>query len=214
MDDVNVLLISGETVSGRGVELLLTAHELRIVATARDALDAAQELTSIHPHIAVVDLSLEDEAVTCVRILREIAPDLPVLAFGGRRPWPMQELLDAGLRGFVLTSATPDVLVDAIRSVAAGETNLDPGFTVAQRGDPSRRDRPALSPREREVMGLLAYGYSGQDVATQLSLSHATVRTHVQNAMRKLGARTRAHAIAILSQSGERRSAGELELTR
>lgn len=198
--DVQVLLVCGEPVIARGMELLLTAHHLRVVAVAAGALEAARALGASRPGVAILDLNLKSEAMHCVQVLGEAAPDLPVLAFGGRQPWPLQELLDAGLRGFVLTSAEPEDLVAAIRSVAVGETHLDPGFTIAPLGDPSRRGRPVLSPREREVMGLLAIGLSGQEVADRLVLSHATVRTHVQNAMRKLGAHTRAHAIAILSQ--------------
>ena len=118
------------------MELLLTAHHLRVVAIARDALEAAHSLASSSPTIAVIDLSLGAEALTCVEVLRETAPGLPLLGFGGRRPWPLQELLDAGMRGFVLTSSEPEDLVTAIRSVADGHTHLDPGFAPTSEGTP------------------------------------------------------------------------------
>lgn len=212
--EVRVLMVGAEPIIGRGVELLLTAHDVPVVGRATGALEAIEMLRTSRPTIAVLDLGLSDGAPACVQVLREAAPDLPVLAFGGRRPWPLQELLDAGLRGFVLTSSQPERFVAAIRAVASGQTHLDTGFAPAERGDAARRDRPALSPREREIMGLLALGLSGREVAVRLSLSPATVRTHVQNAMHKLNARTRAHAIAILSGgSPPSRPARELSLT-
>ncbi len=209
--DVQVLLIGGEPVIECSVELLLTAHHLRIAASVANALEAAQVLQSARPDVVVLDLALGQEALHCVRLVRSAAPSLPILAFGGRGPWPIQELLDAGVQGFALTSTSPEAFIDAIRVVAGGSTYLEPGFAIAGRDDSARRRRPALSGRERQIMGLLAHGLTGIDVAERLFISHATVRTHVQNAMRKLGARTRAHAIAIMT--GEVQSAEPAELS-
>lgn len=197
--DVRVLLIGGDPVIECSVELLLTAHHLRIAATAADGLGAARALQESRPTVAVLDLALGDEALTCVRILAQAAPELPILTFGGRRAWPLQEFLDAGVKGFALTTSEPEAFVAAIRTVAAGGSYLDPGFSVADRGAHRREGRPVLSAREREVMHLLAHGLSSAEVAERLHISHPTVRTHLQNAMRKLGARTRAHAIGILA---------------
>ena len=195
--DVQVLLIGGEPVLGCSVELLLPAHRLRIAASVADGLEAAQVLPRCRPDIAVI--ALDEGALDCVRLVRSASPTLPILAFGARGPWPVQELLDAGVLGFALTSTTPEAFVTAIRTVAGGNSSLDPDFALAERGDPLRIRRPALSERERQIMSLLAYGLTGTEVGDRLFISHATVRTHIQNAMRKLGAHTRVHAIAMLT---------------
>ena len=83
-----------------------------------------------------------------------------------------------------------------------GLTGLDPEFSVAPAGAAQRPGREPLTERERQIMGLLAHGLTGREIAARLFLSPATVRTHVQNAMGKLGARTRAQAIAIVSADG------------
>jgi DNA-binding NarL/FixJ family response regulator len=80
--------------------------------------------------------------------------------------------------------------------VAAGRSYIDPDFEAADEGS---RPGIALSSRERQILGLLSQGLTGSEVAARLFLSPATVRTHIQNAMRKLGARTRVHAIALAS---------------
>jgi DNA-binding NarL/FixJ family response regulator len=125
-----------------------------------------------------------------------------VLAYGDRRPWPLQELLNAGLRGFVLTTTDCATFIEAVEAVGRGLTWLDAEFSVAPAGAAQRPGREPLTERERQIMGLLAHGLTGREIAARLFLSPATVRTHVQNAMGKLGARTRAQAIAIVSADG------------
>ena len=111
------------------------------------------------------------------------------------------DALDAGAAGFALKSGDPQELEEAILTVAAGGDYIDPRLTplLAKVGN-GRAKRP---PREREIMGLLSQGLSGEEVAQQLYLSSETVRTHVRNAMGKLGAATRAHAVALALQHGE-----------
>lgn len=192
-----IMLVSRQAVVARGVELLLTAHGLQVVGVADNTIAAAEAVPATEPHLVLVDLALGGEACDCVRLLAREAPWLPTLAFGPRGPWAVQEMLDAGLRGFTLTEHAPDEFVSVVRVVAEGGHHLDADFAIAERGDPDREQRRVLSDRERQILGLLACGFTGAEVAGRLFLSPATVRTHVQNAMRKLGARTRAQAIAI-----------------
>jgi DNA-binding NarL/FixJ family response regulator len=97
----------------------------------------------------------------------------------------------------VLKSAPPAELLAALRRVAGGGDYVDPGLAEILRScaRPSRLSQ--LSPREREILALLAQGLNGEQVAERLVISSETVRTHVRNSMAKLGARTRIHAVAL-----------------
>jgi DNA-binding NarL/FixJ family response regulator len=101
----------------------------------------------------------------------------------------------------VLKSSSARCLLDALRHVAAGGTYVDPGLAplLTPREDVNRVS--ILSPRERQILDLLAEGLTGQAIAEELVLSPETVRTHVRNAVMKLGARTRVQAVALVIRS-------------
>ena len=110
--------------------------------------------------------------------------------------------LDSGARGFALKDGTPDELMEALNAVAEGGTYVDIRLRPALLSRRSTERHPALSPREREIMDLLAQGLNGEQVAERLVLSSETVKTHIRNAMTKLEATTRVHAIAIALRDG------------
>jgi DNA-binding NarL/FixJ family response regulator len=194
---VRVLLVEDHGAVRRGLELFLTAQGLRVTASAGDTVGAMASLEDTVPDVAVVDLALHAESgLTCIELLQQRCPGIAVLAYSGHSSWPMAELLDLGVRGFALKSGPPERLLEAIETVAAGRSYIDPDFEAA---DEASRPGIALSSRERQILGLLSQGLTGSEVAARLFLSPATVRTHIQNAMRKLGARTRVHAIALAS---------------
>lgn len=199
-----MLLVEPQATLLRGLELLLTAHGFRVVGATRDAIETL-ELVDGHVafDVAVVDAMPCGDGLRVLKLLRKQAPGLPVLAFGGRGAWPLQEILDTGVRGLVTTTGEADEFLEAIRAVAGGASYVDAALDMTEDADPSSRPGIALSDRERQILGLLAHGLTGSEVASRLFLSPATVRTHVQNAMRKLGARTRAHAVAMTA-GGER----------
>jgi DNA-binding NarL/FixJ family response regulator len=99
----------------------------------------------------------------------------------------------------VLKSSPPATLLEAVRRVANGEAFTDPDLARhLPVGGQARSRVSLLSPRERQILGLLADGHSGAEIAQELFLSTETVRTHVRNAVRKLGARTRTQAVALV----------------
>lgn len=199
-----VLLVEDHGAVRRGLELFLTAQGMRVTAAVDSAPAAIESLDDDVPDVAVVDLLLRKESgLTCIELLRRRAPAVGVLAYSGSASWPLSELLDAGVRGFALKAGPPERLLDAIHEIACGRTYIDPDFDL---GDARTRPGVALTDRERQVLGLLSQGLTGSEVAARLFLSPATVRTHIQNAMRKLGARTRVHAIALAQADAERRA--------
>jgi DNA-binding NarL/FixJ family response regulator len=151
-----------------------------------------------------VDLALPGmSGAQLTRSLLKEDPDLRIVLYtGAADERQLLDAVDAGAAGFALKSGDPEKLEDAIRTVAAGGDYIDPRLTPLLANGGNGRTK-TLSPREREILGLLSQGLSGEEVASQLFLSPETVRTHVRNAMGKLGAATRAHAVALVLQRGE-----------
>ena len=110
--------------------------------------------------------------------------------------------LDSGARGYALKDGSPRELVEALALVADGGSYVDPRLRPALLSRRSTERLPSLSNREREILDLLAQGLTGEQVAEKLVLSAETVKTHIRNAMSKLEAHTRVHAIAIALREG------------
>jgi DNA-binding NarL/FixJ family response regulator len=200
---VNVVVVDDHVALRRGMELLLRREGYHVVGTADDAEQAEQLILRRRPDVALVDLALPGEnGAALTRRLLEHDPELRIILYTGSAD--EEELLDglrAGAAGFALKSGDPSELKAAIRTVAEGGDYIDPRLTPLLRR--ANTGRKLLSPREREILELLAHGLSGEEASQQLYLSSETVRTHVRNAMAKLDASTRVHAVALAMQRGE-----------
>jgi DNA-binding NarL/FixJ family response regulator len=203
MGPLNLLIVDDHVALRRGMELLLRRAGHNVVGTAGDAEEAEALIPRRKPDVTLMDLGLPGRSgAELTRSLLAEDPDLRIVLYtGAADEHELLDALDAGAAGFALKSGDPDELENAIRAVAAGDDYLDPRLTpLLARAATGRR---RLSPREREVLELLSRGFSGEDAAQELSLSYETVRTHVKNAMRKLEASTRVHAVALALQRGE-----------
>jgi DNA-binding NarL/FixJ family response regulator len=201
---LNVVIVDDHVALRRGMELLLRRHGHHVVGTAGDAEQGESLILRRRPDVALVDLSLPGESgAQLTRRLLEQESELRIILYtGAADESELLDGLDAGAAGFALKSGDPDELEEAIRTVADGGDYLDPRLTpLLARSGNGRAG--VLSPREREILALLADGLSGEEAAKQLFLSSETVRTHVRNAMTKLGAATRVHAVALALQRGE-----------
>ncbi len=201
---LNVVIVDDHVALRRGMELLLRRSGHHVIGTADNAEAAEALILRRSPDVALVDLSLPGmSGADLTRSLLRANPGLRILLYTGTADEAeLLEGLDAGAAGFALKSGDPAELEQAILTVAAGEDYLDPRLAplLAKAGNGRLR---ILSPREREILGLISQGLSGEEAARQLVLSSETVRTHVRNAMSKLGAATRAHAVALALQRGE-----------
>jgi DNA-binding NarL/FixJ family response regulator len=201
---LNVVIVDDHVALRRGMELLLRRAGHHIIGTADNAEAAESLILRRKPDVALVDLSLPGKSgADLTRDLLAVDPDLRIMLYtGAAEEGRLLEGLDAGAAGFALKTGDPEELEQAIITVASGEDYLDPRLAplLAKAGNGRLR---VLSPREREIMGLLSQGMSGEEAAKKLFLSSETVRTHVRNAMSKLGAATRAHAVALALQRGE-----------
>ncbi len=202
---LNVVIVDDHVALRRGMELLLRRHGHHVVGTADDAESAESVILRRRPDVAVIDLSLPRESgAELTRRLLEEDPEVRIVLYTGAAD--EHQLLDglaAGAAGFALKSGDPDELEEAIRTVAEGGEWIDPRLKPLLARGSGEGPVHVLSPREREILGLLSEGLSGEEAAKQLYLSSETVRTHVRNAMNKLGAATRVHAVALALKRGE-----------
>jgi DNA-binding NarL/FixJ family response regulator len=180
---------------------LLRAWGWTIVASTTDGNEAYRKLEEIQPAIALIDLQLPGKpGLEIARAAPRIAPGTAVVIYSGASdPAVVREALDLGVRAFVVKEGPLEGLNRALETVAAGGSYIDP---VVSAGLLLHTNGPELTNREREVLRLLADGYSYDEVGKQLFISPETVRTHVAKTLRKLGAKTRTQAVAAALRSG------------
>jgi DNA-binding NarL/FixJ family response regulator len=200
-----VVIIDDHEALRQGLSMLLAQGGLEVVASAGNLAAGIDAVAHATPDVAIVDIRLPDgSGIDLTRTLIGRFPELGVILYTGDAD---VELLigglDSGARGYALKTGSVDELRDAVRRVADGGTYVDPRLDRVLLSSRATERLPQLSPREREIMHLMAEGYTAQDIATQLGVSVETVRTHVRNVIRKLQARNRVHAIAIALQRGD-----------
>jgi len=196
--EITVLLADDHEVVREGLRLaLLRSPHIRVVGEAPDGETAVSLAERRRPDVIVMDLRMPgmDGIEATEEIMRRL-PDAKVLIFTAYSERALlQRGLESGARGYILKEAPHETLLRAIEKVAAGETFVDPSLMAAL--TQSRGGTDVLTPREREILQLLADGLSNADVAGQLFISQETVKSHVRHILTKLEADTRTQAVAI-----------------
>jgi len=173
--------------------------ELELVGTARDGTRAITLIAQTKPDVALLDVRMPGlSGVEIARRLTASGSTVAVILYTAEGDRALLlECLDAGARGFLLKDAPLEDLVRALRVVGGGQTYVDPSLAGKLASASASTDRlAALTKREREILRMIADGMRNDRVALELSISPLTVRTHITNAMRKLEADTRTHAVA------------------
>jgi DNA-binding NarL/FixJ family response regulator len=195
-----------------GLKLLIDGQpDMEIVGEAGDGQEAVQKALALHPDVVVMDISMPElSGAKAADLLIQKQPGLRVLALSvHEEKGYLRELLAAGVAGYVLKRSAADELISAIRVVANQGVYLDPSLAgKVVKGfieKPSSEGEPSsgpLSQREREVLGLIAQGYSGKEIASQLHLSPKTIETYKARAMAKARLHSRADIVRYAVQHG------------
>jgi DNA-binding NarL/FixJ family response regulator len=206
----SIVVVEDHPTVREGLCLVLEREGFAVVGRAGTAEAGHDAIVTHQPSVALVDVDLPDgSGVELTRRLLRRDRRFGVLLYTGMEdPQVLEDALASGARGFTLKTSAPETMLNAVRAVAAGGTFVDPGVRDRLRAA-AAADGSALPPermltaREREILAHLAEGRSIEEIAAELVLSGATIRTHVRNAMGKLGTRTRAHAIVVAMRRGE-----------
>jgi DNA-binding NarL/FixJ family response regulator len=200
-----LVIIDDHEALREGLAVLLRQGGMEVVAAAANVAAGLDVVDDTHPDVAIVDIRLPDgNGIDLTRRLLERSPDLGVILYTGDSDFDLlYDGLDSGARGYALKAGSIDELLSAVEQVAAGGTYVDPRLDRVLLSEGATSRLPNLTPREREIMHLMAEGGTAQDVGDALGVSVETVRTHVRNVIRKLQARNRVHAIAIALQRGD-----------
>jgi DNA-binding NarL/FixJ family response regulator len=209
---IRVLVADDQSMVRAGFRMLLAGEEdIDVVAEACNGLEAVTKAARFEPGLILMDIRMPEldglqatrrilAADNAARILILTTFDLDEYVF---------EALRSGASGFVLKDDSPEQLLAAIRTVAAGDALLSPAVTKRVIQKFARAPRPAppkeideLSEREREVFRLITHGLSNAEIGKQLYISETTVKTHVTHILQKLNLRDRVQAVVLAYQAG------------
>ncbi|WP_189536576.1 response regulator [Streptomyces roseolilacinus] len=217
---VKVFLLDDHEVVRRGVHDLLDGEpDLTVVGEAGTAEQALTRIPALRPDVAVLDVRLPDgDGVSVCRELRSRMPDLHCLMLTSFDD--EEALLDAimaGASGYVLKQITGTDLVSAVRTVAAGQSLLDPGATARvmarlRGGDPQKEEQPGLAgltERERDILALVGEGLTNREIGKRLYLAEKTVKNNISRLLAKLGVERRVQAAVLATQLSGRTPASD-----
>jgi DNA-binding NarL/FixJ family response regulator len=197
---ITCVVAQGDSVLIESISNLLTAHGVEVVASATDGSAALAAIEAHGPRVAVVDLLMPRlDGIQVARLAGQSRPGTSTILFCDQAEREqLAEALEAGIRGFVHRDGTQErELVRAVTLAAEGATYVDPHFApILLRGSVVHLT-PHLSPRESEILRLLADGKTNEEIGEALHISPHTVRSHLRGAMQKLEADNRTQAVAI-----------------
>jgi DNA-binding NarL/FixJ family response regulator len=198
---IRVLLVDDHEVVRRGLRGFLELQDdIEVVGEAADGERAIELADELKPDVVLMDLLMPKvDGLTAIAQIRQNQPDTDVVAVTSFiEEEKVTTALENGAAGYLLKDAGPEEVAGAVRAAFAGEIRLDPQVTklLAQRMRTRREEPPTepLTAREQEVLALVARGASNKEIATELSITERTARTHVSNILGKLGLASRTQA--------------------
>ncbi|NTW02827.1 MAG: response regulator transcription factor [Oscillochloris sp.] len=212
MKKLRILLADDHAIVRAGLKALIDGQpDLMVVGEASDGLEVMNLVGDCQPDIVVMDLSMPRmSGMEATEQLREHSPQINVLILSVHEDVTyLRRVFDAGATGYVLKHAATELLIAAIRGVAAGQIYLDPSLGATMMlhtmvGGTGRvgADIAILSERELGVLRLIAQGYSNKEIAAQLDLSVKTIETYKARAMEKLGISSRVEIVRYATIHG------------
>ena len=213
MSKISLILADDHAVVRSGLRMLLEAQpDIEIRAEAETGQEAVSKVRSLRPDVILMDIQMPDlNGIEATKQIKKLAPETAVLALTMHEDDQyFFEMLQAGASGYLPKRAAPDELVTAIRTVARGEVFLYPSLATRlvqdflKRGnvDQEQEIYDQLTPREREVLILIAEGLSNGEIADKLVISIKTVDRHRENIMRKLNMHNRIELVKYAIRTG------------
>ena len=206
VDEAITIVVADDHAIVRGaLKALLEAQpDLDVVGEAGDIASAEAAVAAEEPRVLILDVNMPDGlAVDAVAGLRERAPGSEIVLLTMERDLSLvRRGLEAGARGYLLKDAAHLDLIEAVRHAADGRQYLPTSLTAGLEHDEGDTARPVLSPREIEVLRLMAFGHTNREIAEQLSLSVRTVETHRSHIQQKLGLDSRPELTRYALDSG------------
>ena len=213
MSRIRLLLVDDHEMVRTGLKMLLESQQdLEIIAEASNGTQALKLVEEYKPDVVIMDITLPDmSGIEATRRIKEISPDISIVALTIHEDEQyFFEMLQAGASGYVPKRAAPDDLIDAIHAAHEDEIYLYPSLAKTLVEDFLQRTHlidgeaslEVLTPREQEVLELLAKGSSNEEIAEILSISKHTVARHRENLMRKLGIHNRSELVKYAIRRG------------
>ncbi len=207
---IRVLVVDDHAIIRKGMRAVLDLKpDIELVGEAENGKQALERQRELHPDVILMDLMMpEMDGIACIRAIKAERPEARILVLtnfaGEDMVFPA---IKAGAMGYHLKDSSPDALVDAIRQVYRGESSLHPLIAKKVLDElhtpvDTQPTGEALTQREVEVLRLIAQGLDNKDIAEQLTVSEATVRTHVSNILGKLHLANRTQAALYALREG------------
>jgi DNA-binding NarL/FixJ family response regulator len=211
---IRVVIADDQALLRGGFRMILESQkDIEVVGEAADGREALEQARALEPDVVLMDIRMPElDGLEATRQLVDAdgAPRILILTTFDLDEY-VYEAMKAGASGFLLKEVRPEQLADAVRVVAAGETLVSPAITRRLVEEFVRRRPPGSGPptavselteRELEVLKLVARGLSNGEIAAELFVSEATVKTHVTHVLTKLGLRDRVQAVVLAYESG------------
>jgi two-component system nitrate/nitrite response regulator NarL len=207
MKPIRILIVDDHTLLRSGIKLALQRHEgFEVVGEAGDGLEGIKRAKQLKPDVVLLDLHMPGTSgLEALRVLVEDVPETQVVMLTvSEDAEDLLETLRAGARGYLLKNIDTEFLLESIRRAAHGESVMSPQMAHKLADSlraPPKDNAPVadvnpgkLSPREREIIVMLAHGASNKEIARVLNLSESTIKIHVQGILRKLNIAKRVQA--------------------
>lgn len=204
---IQVLLVDDHRMVREGLAVFLqVADDLELAGEAEDGAEAVELCARLQPDVVLMDLKMPRmDGATATRLITERFPGIRVIALTSfQEEGLVERALHAGAISYLLKNVTAEALGEAIRSAAAGRATLAPEAAQDLVRSATKGPQPGsdLTPREREVLGLMVRGSSNKEIAQALVVSQSTAKFHVSRILAKLGASGRTEAVTIALHHG------------
>lgn len=209
---LGIILLDDKQMVQEGLKLLIEREpELEVVDTAIDDESALYQIKNLKPDVVIIDLLIPGmDAAEVTKTIVAALPETKVLTMSSLdEPEPVRRVLEAGAKGFIRKRAASAELIKAIKEVAEGNLYLDPAMTdglvtqfLSNKVARGERTQLPLSPRETEVLRLIAQGYSNKEIAARLNISAKSVETYKSRSMEKTGLQGRVEIVRYALQRG------------